>query len=72
MFSIESLGISSKVIGINSCLEDTLERKRKRKDESVPTKDTVSQAVRSETTMVKAKKQKTLSILGQEPEKQGT
>ena len=56
MFSIELLGATSKVISTNSWLEDTLERKRKRKDESVPTKDIVSQAVRSRTTMVKAKK----------------
>ena len=68
MFSIESLGAASKVIGTESWLENTLERKRKRKDESVPTKDIVSQAVHSGTAMVKDKKQKTLSILGQDPE----
>ena len=55
ILSIESLGVASKVIGTKSWLEDTLERKRKRKDESVPTKDIVSQAVHSGTTMVKAK-----------------
>jgi hypothetical protein len=68
MFSIESLGAASKVIGIESRLEDTLERKRKRKDESVPSKDVVSQAVCSWSTMVKAKKQKNLSILGKDSE----
>ena len=31
MFSIESLGTASKVIGTDSWLEDTLERKRKGK-----------------------------------------
>ena len=67
-FSIESLGTASKVISTESWLEDTLEKKRKRKDESVPAKDIVSQAVRSGSAMVKAKKQKTLSILGQDPE----
>jgi hypothetical protein len=68
MFIIELLGVASKVIGTESWLEDTLERKRKRKDESVPAKDIVSQAVHSGTAMVKAKKQKTLSILEQDPE----
>ena len=68
MFTIESLGTASKVISIESWLKDTLEKKRKRKDESVPAKDIVSQAVRSRSAMVKAKKQKTLSILGQDPE----
>ena len=56
MFSIESLGTASKVISIESWLEDTIEKKRKRKDESAPAKDIVSQAVRSRSTMVKAKK----------------
>ena len=41
MISIESLGMASKVIGTDSWLEDTLERKRKRKDESTPAKDTI-------------------------------
>ena len=39
MFSIESLGTTSKVISKESWLEDTLEKKRKRKDESTPMKD---------------------------------
>ena len=56
MFNIESLGVASKVVGTKSWLEDTLERKRKRKDESVPVKEIVSQVVHSRTTMVKAKK----------------
>ena len=68
MFTIESLGTASKVISIESWLKDTLEKKRKRKDESVPAKAIVSQAVHSGSIMVKAKKQKTLSILGQDPE----
>ena len=68
MFSIELLGTASKVISIESWLEATLERKIKRKDESVPAKDIVSQVVHSGTAMVKAKKHKTLSILGQDRE----
>ena len=40
MFSIDSLGIASNVI--DSWLEETLERKRKRKDEGAPSKDTLS------------------------------
>ena len=56
MFSIESLGATSKVISIESWLEDTLERKRKRKDESLPAKDIVSQVVCLGSAMVKAKK----------------
>ena len=36
MFTIESLGTASKIISIESWLEDTLEKKRKRKDESTP------------------------------------
>ena len=68
MFSIEFLGTTSKIISIESWLEDTLEKKRKRKDESTSTKDIVSQAIRSGSAMVKAKKQRTLSILGQDTE----
>ena len=45
-----------------------LEKKKKRKDEGVPTKDIISHAVCSGTAMVKVKKQRTLSILGQDPE----
>ena len=56
MFNIESLGTVSKVISTESWLEDTLKKKRKRKDESTPAKDIVSQAVHSGSTMVKAKK----------------
>ena len=68
MFNIESLGVASKVIGTESWLEDTLERKRKRKYEIIPSKDVVSQEVHSGSAMVKAKKQKTLLILGQDSE----
>ena len=68
MFSIESLGTASKIISTESWLEDTLQRKRKTKYESVLTKDIVSQVVHSRTAMVKAKKHKTLSILCQDPE----
>ena len=64
MFSIESLGMASKVISTDSWLEDTLERKRIRKDESTPAKDAISLAVRSGSALAKVKKQKTLSILG--------
>lgn len=56
MFIIESLGAASKIIGTESWLEDTLERKRKRKDESVPSRDIVSQAIRSGAAMIKTKK----------------
>ena len=56
MFTIESLGTASKIISTESWLEDTLEKKRKRKDQSTPAKDIVSQAVRSGSAMVKAKK----------------
>ena len=56
MFSIESLGTASQVISIESWLEDTLEKKRKRKDESIPAKDIVSQEIHSGSVMVKAKK----------------
>ena len=56
MFSIESLGMTSKVIGIDSWLEDTLERKRKRKDEGAPAKDIVSLVVRSGSVLTKVKK----------------
>ena len=68
MFSIESLGMASKVIGIDSWLEDTLERKKKRKNESTLAKDTVSLIVHYGPTLTKVKKQKTFSILGQDPE----
>ena len=56
MFSIDSLGTASKVIGTNSWLEDTLDRKRKRKDEGVPDKDTLSLAIHSKSTLTKVKK----------------
>ena len=68
MFSIESLGTASKVISIESWLEDTLEKKRKRKDESTLARDIISQAFCSGFAIVKAKKQRTLSILGQDTE----
>ena len=68
MFSIESLATASKVIGTDSWLEDTLERKRKRKDEGTPVKDNVSLAVHSRSMLTKVKKKKTLSILGQDLE----
>ena len=68
MLSIEPLGIASKVIGTDSWLEDTLERKRKRKDESAMTKDIISLVVCFGSMLTKVKKQKNLSILGQDPE----
>ena len=43
-------------------------RKRKRKDESYPTKDIISLIVHFGSAITKVKKQKTLSILGQDPE----
>ena len=64
MFSVESLGTTSKVISIESWLEDTLERKRRRKEENTPTKDAVSLAVSFGSTLARVKKQKPLSILG--------
>lgn len=68
VISIESLKMASKVIGTDSWLEDTLERKRKRNDESVSTKEIVSLTNHSRTTLTKVKKKKTLLILGQDPE----
>ena len=68
MFSIESVGTTSKVKGTNSWLEDTLERKRKRRDEGASTKDIISLAICSRSMLTKVKKQKTFSILGQDPE----
>lgn len=68
IFNIDSLRKTSKVNCIESWLEDTLERKKKRKGESVPAKGIVSQVVHSRTTMVKETKWKTLSILGQDLE----
>ena len=56
MFNIDSLGIASKVIGTDSWLEDTLEKKRKRKDEGAPNKDTLSLAVHSGSDLSKVKK----------------
>ena len=58
MFSVESLGTTSKVISIESLLEDTLERKRKKKEENTPTKDAVSLAVSSGSALARVKKQK--------------
>ena len=45
-----------------------MEKKRKRKKESASSRDIISQAVHSGSAMVKAKKKKTLSILGQDLE----
>ena len=59
--------MASKVIGIDSWLEDTLERKRTGRDEGAPTKDIVSLVVHSGSMLTKVKKLKTLSILGQDP-----
>ena len=56
MFSIGSLGKASKVIGIDSWLEDTLDRKRKRRDESAPSKNTLSLAIHFGSTFTKVKK----------------
>ena len=67
MFRFDSLGTTSKVIDTDSLLEDTLDRKRKRKNEGAPNKDTLSLVVRCGSALTKVKKQKTLSILGQDP-----
>ena len=67
MFSVESLGMASKVISIELWLEDTLERKRRRKEENTPTKDAISLAVSSGFALARVKKQKPLSILGHDP-----
>ena len=56
MFSIDSLVKVSKVIGIDSYFEDTLDRKRKRKDEGTPAKDTISLAIFSGYALTKVKK----------------
>lgn len=64
MFSIDSLGVASQVISTKSWLEDTLERKRRRKDESTLVKDAISLAIQSSSAIARAKKQKPLSILG--------
>ena len=63
-FSIESLGMASNIIGLDSWLEDTLERKRKRRDEGILAKDTISLVVHFVYILTKVKKHKTLSILG--------
>ncbi len=49
-------------------MEDTLERKRKKKDESISAKDTISLAICSGFALTRVKKQKTLSILGKDLE----
>ena len=67
MFSVESLATASKVISTESWLEDTLERKRRRKEENTPTKDAVSLAVSSGSALARVKKQKPLLILGHDP-----
>jgi len=56
MFSMESFGTASKVIGTNSWLEDTLEGKRKMRDERTPPKDTISLEVHSRSALTKVKK----------------
>ena len=67
MFSVESLGIASKVISTESWLEDTLERKRKRNEENTLAKDVVSLVVSSGFALVRVKREKPLSILGHDP-----
>ena len=47
MFRVDILKTTSKVIGIESRLEDTLDRKRKRKEEGVPNKETLSFTIHS-------------------------
>ena len=40
--SVDTLGIASNIIGTKSWLENTLDRKKKRKEEGAPNKETVS------------------------------
>ena len=56
MFSVESLGIASKVISTESWLEDTLERKRRRKEENTLAMDVVSLAVSFGSALARVKK----------------
>ena len=69
MFSVDTLGTTSKVIGNESWLEDTLDKKRKRKEEGVANKETLSLVIYYGSTLSKVKKQKTLSILVQDLDK---
>ena len=62
MFGVDTLGTASKVIDIESWLEDTLDQKRKRK-EGVPKKENLSLAVYSISTLSKVKKQNTCQFL---------
>ena len=68
MFSVDTLGTLSQVIGIETWLEDTLDRKRKRKEEGLLNKETLSLDINFKSILSKVKKKKTFSILGQEPD----
>ena len=59
--------MTSKVIGTDSQLEDTFEKKRKRKDKGAPNKDALSIAIFFGSSLSNVKEKKTLSILGQDP-----
>jgi tellurite resistance-related uncharacterized protein len=65
-FSVDTLGTTSKVIDTESWLEDTLDRKKKRKEEGVRNKETLSLDIFLGFTLSKVKKKKTLSILRQD------
>ena len=67
MFSVDKLVTASKVIGTESWFENTLDRKSKRKEEGSLNKETLSLAICSRSGLSKFKKQKTLSILDQDP-----
>ena len=56
MFNVESLGMTSKVISTEAWLEDTLERKRRRKEENTPAKDAISLVVSSSFALARVKK----------------
>ena len=64
MFSIDSLGTSLKVIGIESWLEDTLDRKRNRKDESAPSNDTLSLVIHSSLNSLRSRNKRPCLSLG--------
>lgn len=66
MFSVDTLATTSKVIGIESWLKDTLDKKRKRKEDRVANKETLYLTIYYGSTFSKVKKQKTLSVLGQD------
>jgi hypothetical protein len=67
MFSVDTIKKADSVLNIESWLENTLNKKRKRTEEGTPSKDTLSSALQSGSIVTKIKKAKTLSILGKDP-----